>query len=225
MVRILLALFVACLAALVAALVYLPWWGFLLVLLGVFLALMGVARLLTGRLGTMLFSIPFRAKGAVLRRAGVEVHSVEAVAAPEGVGDDEGGDDDDGAPRDHYRIDATITPRPGPGPFQFWEPGELMLVPADARVALDDMPEGAGLTSIEIDSDGAFGPDEGMKYHGALRLRFAVAVPRGWSRKVAFCYYFSKFGTVTLPPPARGDGAGRPAADHERRGGAESARS
>src|SRR5947207_1730782 len=46
----------------------LPWWGFLLTLLGVAVGLWAAVRLLTGRLFERLFSIPFRAKGGGLAR-------------------------------------------------------------------------------------------------------------------------------------------------------------
>src|SRR5262245_15718663 len=112
-IRILVALFLVCLAVLVAAMIYLPWWGFLLVLGGVFLALMGVGRLLTGRAAVWLFSAPFLAKGAVLKKARAEVHSAVPVTAPDRSHDEQ----DDSGPRDVYRIDVTVTPRPALGAF------------------------------------------------------------------------------------------------------------
>jgi hypothetical protein len=215
--RTLLALFVACLAVVVVATVYLPWWGFLLVLGGLFLVLMGAARLLTGRAAVLLSSVPFRAKGAVLKKAAAEVHAVEPVAGPAP------GSGDGGGPRDRYTIDVTITPRPALGAFKLWEPGELLLVPAGARVrSLDDIPQGAGVSAVEVFHDGRFGPDEGLKYFGRQRIRLTVGVPRGWGRKAAFLYYLSKFGTVTLPPPAR-ENAGA-AGDRDAAGRRESTR-
>jgi hypothetical protein len=204
--RIALAVFVACFAVLVAARVYLPWWGFLIAVVGVFLAMVGTAWLLAGRFMTSVFSIPFRAKGAALGGAKAEVHSVEAV--PADVTDEGPGPEGSGA-YDRYRLDVTIRPRATPGPFLFWEPGELVLVPAKTRVtSLDTLPEGAGVMGVEVFANGAFGPDDEGKYVGPRRLRFDVHIPRDWDRTVAFLYYFSKFGTVTLPPAAATDRGG-----------------
>ena len=108
MVRIVLSLFVLCVAILVAALFSLPWWGFALTIIGVFLGLMVSARWLSGRIGAMLFTIPFRAKGAALRKARAEVHAVEAVAPVACEGDQGEG------PRESYTIDVTIVPGPNP---------------------------------------------------------------------------------------------------------------
>jgi hypothetical protein len=227
MLRILIALFLAFFVVLLAALFYLPTWGFLLVLGGCFLALMASARWLTSRAIGSLFSVPFRAKGMVLTNAAADVHSVARVAAPASA---EGLDDGEQQPLDYFEIDVTITPRPSPGPFHFWEPGELALVPAKARVAkLEDHPERTGVSGVEVFEDGKFGPDEGMKYFGKQRLRLTVGVPQGGERTWAFLYYFSKFGKLTLPPigeedrdgPRRDgiggdDGAGRPDGEPER---------
>jgi len=67
---------------LVLAANYLPWWGFLLTLLGVAVGLWAAVRLFTGRLLERLFSIHFRAKGAVLHGAGAKVHSVVPAPGP-----------------------------------------------------------------------------------------------------------------------------------------------
>lgn len=196
MVRIVLSLFVLCVAILVAALFYLPWWGFSLTFIGVFLGLMVSARWLSGRIGTMLFTIPFRAKGATLRKARAEVHAVEAVAPVACEGDQGEG------PLESYTIDVTIVPRPNPGPFKFWEPGELAIVPASAKISgLDDIPERVGVSGVEVFQDGRFGPDEGMKYFGPQRLRLLLGTEPGAERRQKFLYYFEAFGKVTLPPP------------------------
>ena len=194
MIRILLGLFLLCLAVLVGALVYLPWWGFLLSLLGVFFGLLGSANLLMGRLGILLVSLPFRAKGAVLRKAKAEVHAVEAAAAPTRT------DDPADGPCDFYTVDVTISPRPKLGPFKFWEPGELGLLPASVKVsAMESAPERVGVSGVEVFQNGRFLPDEGMKYFGPQRLRLLVSAKRGAERRQRFLYYFEAFGIVTLP--------------------------
>jgi len=196
MMRIVLGLFVLCLAVLVAALVYLPWWGFLLTLVMMFFGLMAVANLLMGRLGTTLLSIPFQAKGAALRKAKVDVHSVEPADAPplrKGINDD--------GPHDYYRIDVTIKPSPNFGPFKHWEPGDLGLMPASAKFKpMEEVPERVGVSEVEVYQSGRFVPDEGLKYFGPQRLRLLVGAKRGADRKQKFHYYFETFGAVTLPP-------------------------
>jgi hypothetical protein len=203
-------------AALVAAVAYLPWWGALLTLAGSAGALWLAVRLLSGRVLGLLFSVPFRAKGAVLRRAEAEVHSVAPAEAPGDGGS--GGEGDADGPLDRFSVDVTVRPRPTAGPFHHWEPGELAVVPAAARVEpFGDAPAGARVLGVEVFDGGRFGPDEGMKYFGPQRLRLLVGVPPGGDRRLAFLYYFEKFGTLTLPAPgARAEtGPGSPPAGPE----------
>lgn len=195
MVRIILALFLTSLFVVSAAYFWLPWWGFLLVLVGLSLALFGAGRWLIGRLGARIFEVPFRAKGAVLNNAQAEVHSVRRVQAVQG---------EEGEGDAWYEVDVTITPRPTAGPFQLWEAAELMVLPA-RKSRRDGFPEGRGVRSLEVQSDGRFQPDEGLKYPGPQRLRFQVPVPADWGRDLAFGYYFSVFGKLTLPEdPGKG---------------------
>jgi len=108
-----------------------------------------------------------------------------------------------------YDVDLTITPRQRSGSFQHWEPGELVLVPANAWCDLmSDGPEGAKVLGVEVFGEGRFGPDEGMKYFGPQRLRLRVGVLPGGERSLAFRYYFEKFGTLSLPPERVGAGEG-----------------
>src|SRR5438046_1216076 len=116
--RIILVVIVAMVAALVAAVRYLPWWGILLTLVGEALAIYLVFKFAFSRILTSLFTLPFKAKGAVLRGATVEVHSIEAAEAPpepqdESLDEDERDSEDDSpqrpaTPRDYYRLVATI---------------------------------------------------------------------------------------------------------------------
>jgi hypothetical protein len=204
MVRLLLLLFVVCLAILIAAMLLLPAWGFLLALVGVFLLVMLVLNVGTNRITTSLFMIPFKAKGAVLRKASAEVHSVEAAEAPsESRRGEHAGDGKPPAreePREYYRVDVTITPRPALGRFKHWEPGELLVVPYGAKVtANDDTTDASGPETLEVFENGRFGPDEGYKYFGPQRLRMLVSVPPGAPRRLKFRYYLEAFGDVRLP--------------------------
>ncbi len=121
--------------------------------------------------------------------------------------DDEDEDDeesyDDQAPRDHFRIDVEITPRPKAGGFQFWEPGELRVVPFSTKSGITPNEENLDIgepVEVEIFRDDRFEPDEECKYHGPLRLRMLMAVPLDSPRRLKFRYYFEAFGDLTLPP-------------------------
>jgi hypothetical protein len=151
-----------------------------------------------GRILEALFKIPFRAKGAVLRRAAAEIHSLTGAAKPQDS------DDEEDANRRYYLLEVTIKPvgRTGSG-FQLWEPGELQLVSLDAKAEDTD---GDGdlceIKRIEIESEGGFVPDEGMKYGGPQRLRLTLsAAPE--ARQFQFRYYFELFGNVSLPVQER----------------------
>jgi hypothetical protein len=182
-------------AAGILAIRLLPWWAILAAFAGVVLAVPVLLRWGLPR----LLKAPFRAKGAVLRGAGVRVHSVERAEAPAAAapGEDEALADDAG-PREHYRIEVTITPRPDGGPFALWEPGELRLAGPGARADEPDADDAGEVYALEIEQDGQFLPDEGMKYGGPQRLRFVAAVPPG-QRRLRFRYYFELLGDVPLP--------------------------
>ena len=213
MVRIILLVMVVLVAVLVAAVRYLPWWGVLLTLAGEALALYLVFKFAFRRILAALFMIPFKAKGAVLRGATTAVHSIEAAEAPPSRGDaspdDEEGDSTVDSPRPpalpraYYRLDVTITPRPPTGRgFQHWEPGELMILPANARASLDEDDDTAEVAGLELFQDGRFGPDEGMKYFGPQRLRILFGLKPGAPRRLKFRYYFETFGEFTMPGAA-----------------------
>src|SRR5262249_39345629 len=106
-------------------------------------------------------------------------------------------------PRAYYRLDVTITPRPPTGQgFRHWEPGELMLAPADAKVGPDsDDSDNVGLASVEILQDGRFVSDEGMKYLGPQRLRVVFGLEPGAARRLKCRYYFETFGEFSVPQP------------------------
>jgi hypothetical protein len=213
--RIILVVLVALVAALVAAVRYLPWWGVLLTLAGAALALFLFVKFAFSRVLTALFMVPFKAKGAVLRGATALVHSIEPAEAPPAPHDEDEDEmsDEDGpeaepsrlspTPRDYFRLDATITPPPPTGRgFQHWEPGELMLAPADAKISLDsDDSDDVGLASVEILQGGEFVPDEGMKYFGPQRVRAVFGLEPGATRRLKFRYYFESFGEFTVPQP------------------------
>jgi hypothetical protein len=190
------------LIAFILAVRFLPWWG---VLLFVAALVLGV-RWVGGWLLKSLLLAPFRMKGAVLRGAIAQVHAVEPAEAPPEPAMDEAvvrDGDGDGAltvavPREYYRIDVTIVPRPTAGPFLFWEPGELLLVPSDSR-AREPEPDASTPDEVEVFHEGQFGPDEMGKYPGEQRLRLRFGLSRGGPRRLKFRYYFETFGAVLLP--------------------------
>ena len=179
----------------VAAIRLLPWWALLAAFAAAVLAVPALFRWALPR----LLKAPFRAKGAVLRGAAVRVHSVERTEAPAAGSP---GEDEAGAaarePREHYRIEVTITPRAAEGPFTLWAPGELVLVGPDAKADEPEADDAGEVGALEIEQDGHFLADEGMKYGGPQRLRFVAAAPPG-QRRLRFRYYFEIFGDVALP--------------------------
>lgn len=194
------SIFFVCLvlgAVAVAAIRLLPWWGLAALLAG---AVLSVLVLIKWGLPRLL-KAPFRAKGAVLRGATVRVHSVERAEAPAAAPDDED-EATAGEPREHYRVDVTVTPRPPTGAFSLWAPSELVLVGPDARAEEPEADETAGeVRAVDVEQEGRFEPDGGMKYGGPQRLRLLVAVPPE-QRRLRFRYYFEVFGDVALPAPA-----------------------
>jgi hypothetical protein len=193
--KLILLLAMAGTVALVAGAVKLfGWWAVVIVpLVGLVLA-----KLVLGRLVKRLFMMPFKAKGAVLRGARAQVHAVNPTMAPRA--DDEGAEQlDDVGSRDFYEIEATITPAAAPqGPFQLWEPGEIRLVPPGFKPEDDSADDACEIVKLEIQGDGGWHVEEGMKYPGPQRLRLTAAVKRGL-RQLRFQYYFELFGTVSLP--------------------------
>src|SRR3989442_15593894 len=113
--------FAGVIAVVAIAVKFLPWWA---LLLGV-VALVVIGKFMAKRLFCRLILTPFKLKGAVLKGATAEVHSVTPVVEPplKGTASTEA------TPRTSYYVEITI--RPGGDaktPFGLWEPGELRLV-------------------------------------------------------------------------------------------------
>lgn len=172
-------------AAVVLAVRMLPWW--LLLAIPAVLALAAPILLRWGL--RWLLKLPFRAKGAVLRNAAVDVHAIERID-------------------EHVRLELTITPQAVSGPFTLWEPGELAIVGPDARAGEPGAHETSfDVRALEIQEDDRFQADSGMKYGGPQRLRLLVAAPPG--QRLRLRYYFEVFGSVALPGPSVGDASRR----------------
>lgn len=193
-------LFLFVVAAGIAAVIYLPWWGTvgLIVLFAVALKLLGE------RIFVAVLKLPFKAKGAVLRGATAEIHSVTPTS-PQArkMGGDDDEDEAPAKPRKWFVVDVTIKPAAAPesqSGFQLWGPGELTLVSPTAKA--DDTDEDEDLCDIEsveiATEDGKFAADEGMKYGGPQRLRLTLAAAPE-AKSLQFRYYFELFGEVRLP--------------------------
>ena len=179
------------------------WWVALTIATVVYLT----GRLIIKSALKNLFLAPFKAKGAVLRGAQAQVHSVVKVEAPVKnlitASDDEEEPSPAGPDRgtwNYYQIDVTIHPQNQNGAFSHWEPGELRFMPLDARIdpENENQEEICELAKVEIFEEGTFKPDEGYKFPGPQRLRLLTAVHPAHQR-VKFAYYFETFGTLTLP--------------------------
>jgi hypothetical protein len=188
-------------AAGIAAVVYLPWWA---ILAGAILLVVAV-KILGERLFVAALKLPFKAKGAVLRGASVEVHSIKAAAPLELKADDleEKGSALEG-PKSWYLLEVTIRPAgTAQTPFQLWGPSELSLVAATADA--DDTGQDGDLCDIKrveiADEHGKFAVDDGLKYAGPQRLRLTVAASPD-ARNLKFRYYLELFGDLQLTPAA-----------------------
>lgn len=166
------------------------------------LVLLFILKKVIGRLITKAFTAPFKAKGAVLRGATAEIHSVTPASAPLRRKDDEDDDEDsasEAGPLVHYLIDVTVTPAASDGPFQMWEPCSIQLALSTAKADDTDGDDEAGeIHAVRIWQDDAFVDDEGMKFPGPQRLELHVGVAPA-IREVRFRYYFELFGTVRFP--------------------------
>ena len=197
------------LVVVVLAVKFLPWYILVGIVVAFVLGLPFLGKWLLGR----LFLMPFKAKGAVLHKAAVAVHALEPTVAPppqtvrEALSyetDDEEGDASENEPakvtlpRNWYRLEVTVTPRPKVGGFQHWEPGELRLIRPQTRVTDATEDDVCTIEDIEIEENGAYQKDEGFKVQGEQRLRLLLGVQPGIDRLV-FQYYFEKFGEVQVP--------------------------
>lgn len=207
---------------------YLPWWGTVALVIGLILVIPPLLKWLVPFLIKRFFIGLFESKSIVLRGATAEVHSVEPTAAPaepriaiEGVEADgnqvldtpakpeeseggEGEDEDEDAPkdkgpRDHYYVEATITPKASTGKFTHWDLDDLRLVPYEMKVTKDaDSDDGSiEIREVKIEHEGGFVEPEGSKFAGARKLRMLIAA-KPEVRRAKFRYYFEAFGDMRL---------------------------
>lgn len=209
---------------------FLPWWAVVLVFVGeVALLVLSIPKLI--KFGFTRFAMGlFTTKSRVLHGAGVHVHRVEAVEKPgeddepisplieqaaespveahDDDNDEEATDDaeDESADRADYRyvlVEFTLTPRPGQSKMTHYEPSEIMLIPFDQKVAMDQnrLADGIGaaVESIAVIDESGNETPEFDKLTGKSRLRAVFACPPLLTGRVKFQYYFETFGDLLLP--------------------------
>ena len=120
--------------------------------------------------------------------------------------EDDGESDEETKKNRYVLVDFALTPKPGGGVMQFYDPGELLLVPFNARISLTEDPTADGVSASAhdltlINESGAETKDFD-KLTGSSHLRVTFQCPQSLRGRVKFRYYFEAFGDLTLP----GDG-------------------
>ena len=181
---------------------YVPYWlgG------GLIGAYFVIKYILIGLIGKWLifkiFTAPFKMKGKALEGATCQLHGHEWTEKPASIAEEEqDGDEDDVKPFVPLRyvwLDVTITPQERTQGFTHWEPGELALAPLGLKyTGLDDMEKCFSVHNIKVIVDGQEAEEEGMKYHGPVRLKMLFGVPLDQDA-FKFVYYFEQFGELKL---------------------------
>ena len=204
--------------AVTVAAIYGPIWSIPLVVIGYLL----LSAILLKVAFKQLLLIPFRLKGRVLRGATMQLHGIERGVRPRrgmdpspapSLPDAAGGEnsptvevrrrDPAAEPpdnREYYWVDMTIKPIADPnGAFKLWEPSELALMPAGARISIKDDVEEAAVHEVQVWTDGTWAKDDACKYPGMQRVRLLFGVKPGFTRHVKVRYYLESFGDLQLP--------------------------
>jgi hypothetical protein len=164
------------------------------------------------RLAFRLLCAPFKAKGAVLRGASVQVHGFHRTEPPNEACSSPGCDDEhDSRPRrdgwSWFIVDATISPAGDTnGPFQHWIPAELCAVPGDCPTAptmgaSDPREHLCSVERVELRRGAGFVADSGDATNGPERVRLLLACAPGVTT-VKLRYYFEGFGRMELAKAA-----------------------
>lgn len=223
---ILIAIILVCVGVGVAA-AYLPWYYTLALVIGLIIVIPPLLKWLIPFLIKRFAMSLFESKSIVLRGATAVIHNVHPTAAPaeqrlaiEGVevdgnqvldaapkSDDAETDEDaeagdsskDTGPRNHYYIEATITPKPAAGKFTHWDLDDLRLVPFDLKVSknADDDDDSIEIKEAQVEYEGGFINPDGSKFPGEQKLRLLIAAKPDVSR-AKFRYYFESFGDIRL---------------------------
>jgi hypothetical protein len=194
MLRLMLILLILCGVGAVMAIKYLPLWQ---VAIGAVVFLI-IARYVGGYLLKQLFLAPFKAKGAVLRGAKVEIHSIVPAAKPAELNEGEEEELEHKNAR-FFALDVTINPQNNPGPFRSYDPSEISLVEFGKAISVDDETESSvgDVVKVEVFHNGTYHPyDENAPESNRMRL---IARVKPGPRKLAFRYYFESFGEIVVP--------------------------
>jgi hypothetical protein len=207
---------------------FLPWWGTLLVVVAEFALLGKLGPWLIKRQVQGFAKRMFLTKSDVLKGAQVHVWRVEPVYSADppapvaGLIEQDGSpvgetpadpsptdDDADEADRVEGRlvlIEATVTPLPGQGQMQHWDPAEITLVPFDADVSYEatektdgSPPDEAHLKRLSLIDDHGQEVVDLDKLAGPARLRMIFDVPTLLTGRAKLRYYFNALGDVRLP--------------------------
>jgi tetratricopeptide (TPR) repeat protein len=167
-------------------------------------------KFLIGAAFLKLFSAPFKMKGKALAGATCTMHGFEWTEKPVHEHDDEGDsdedygedfEDDDDEPEVPLRyvwLDVTITPQERSEGFTHWEPGELMLAPADLKFnGLDNLESCYGAEDVRLANEQGDMDDEDGKYAGPQRIKLLFGIPKDKSN-FTLAYYFEQFGSIQL---------------------------
>ena len=118
--------------------------------------------------------------------------------------DEEESDEEESDERHYVLVDYTLTPRPTTGRMRFYDTSEMMLVPFDSRIKLEEDPTSDDRSAsvheqhLINDADGSE-TDEFDKLTGPAHLRMIFACPPTLHGRVKFRYYFEAFGDFTIP--------------------------
>ena len=169
------------LAAVVAVFKLLPWWASVAVVVGLGLCL----KLFAWKLIEKLMLGAFKAKGAALAGADATLHGITRTEPPkpDADGAEDREDIDPHPPLRWVHIDLTVHVPEGNSsrtPFRLWDPGELSLVPVDAKPGPppDGEPSVGEIAGVELHQDGSWVTvDE--KLEGTQRIRLHAGVHAG----------------------------------------------
>lgn len=184
----------AIIAAPIVASRFLPWWGTMLVLLVEVALIIALGPQMIRWAITRIVVSLLQKKSRVLRGADLRIEQVSLTVRP-----DDAGEEDDCR---YVQIRGTLIPQPHASEMQFYEPGELLLVPYDATVSLDehqDDAQSASAVRVRLIEETNLPGREAEKITGPAALEILFAVPQTLSGRVKFRYYFEQFGDVMLP--------------------------
>lgn len=165
----------------------LPWWGTVVVIGVVIIAVLSLTPAIIGEILQDHMTRLFKEKARVLASARADVGTVEPVDRPAGV---------DRADNVSYvRVDVTISPEVA----GMYDPADIALVPLESDVNDHEAsyPAANSVRVYRIEADG--GEHQTEQVSGRQRLRITYEIPEELRGAVKFRYYYSDFGRLDLP--------------------------